>query len=177
MQANGERKDWVDFVAAKQVPFETVMREVGLAGAAKLRRFGDEWKGICPLHGGTKESFGFNVAKGFFNCFGCKRSGNVLDFVNHKVFGGKDLKAAARWLLALAAEVAGVSPATGEEAEVLPDTEPVPAVADDPVLSDRDRAVVRGVARYLAAVFAPLGNVETIEQELSRFVSEEVRRE
>jgi hypothetical protein len=169
MGENGERKDWVDFAAAKAVPFEMVMEATGLSG--KLRRDGEEWKGICPLHGGTKESFGFNVAKGYFKCFGCKRSGNVLDFVNQWLFEGKNIKDAARWLVALATPAAH-----GNAGEIAPadEAESSTFVADG--LSEHDRAVCRGVARYLAAVFAPLANIDVIEQELARFVSEEVKR-
>jgi hypothetical protein len=99
-EGNGSRPaSWVDFAVAKSVPFEQVIEALGLSEA--FAKEGDEYKAICPLHGGTKESFGFNVQKGFFHCFGCKRSGNVLDFVNHKLFGGKDVKAAGKWLIAL----------------------------------------------------------------------------
>jgi DNA primase len=80
-EGNGSRPEgWVDFSRAKKVPFEAVVAALELSG--KLRRYGDEYKGVCPLHGGEKESFGFNVEKGLFHCFGCKRSGNLLDFVN-----------------------------------------------------------------------------------------------
>ena len=107
------------------------------------------------------------MAKEFFNCFGCKRSGNVLDFVNHKVFQGKDLKAAARWLIALATPAA--DRAAGSEITPAEDAE---GAAGE--LSERDRAICRAVARYLAMVFAPFGSIETIAHELSRLVGEEV---
>jgi hypothetical protein len=136
-----------------------------------FEREGDEYKAICPLHGGTKESFGFNVEKGLFHCFGCKRSGNVLDFVNHKLFSGKDLKAAGAWLIDLL-EPSPVEPAK-EETHIVSGA--VSEVLDaSSVLTARDIAICRGVARYLSSLFSSLGNVETIERELTRCVSDEV---
>jgi hypothetical protein len=165
---NGSRSDgWVDFAVAKSVPFERVIDALGLSEV--FDKEGDEYKAICPLHGGTKESFGFNVSKGLFHCFGCKKSGNVLDFVNHKLFAGKDLKAAGQWLIALL-EPSSVEPATEE-------TSPSRSEVFDelPALTARDVAICRGVARYLYSLFSRLGNIETIEQELMRFVAKEVR--
>jgi len=166
-EGNGSRPaGWVDFAVAKSVPFEQVIEALGLSEA--FCKEGDEYKAICPLHGGTKESFGFNVSKGLFHCFGCKKSGNVLDFVNHKLFGAKDLKAAGQWLIALL-EPSSVEPATEE-------TPPSRSEVFDelPALTARDVAICRGIARYLSSLFSRLGNVETIEQELMRFVAEEV---
>jgi hypothetical protein len=42
------------------------------------------------------------------------------------------------------------------------------------VMTERDAAICRGIARYLSCLFSTLGNVETIERELMRFVAEEV---
>ena len=61
-----------------------------------------------------------------------------------------------------------------EETPALPATA-LQDPADVEVMTERDAAICRGIARYLAAVFAPLGNVEGIHRELSRFVEEEVR--
>jgi hypothetical protein len=169
-EVNGSRPaGWVDFARAKSVPFEQVIEALGLSEA--FERDGDEYKAICPLHGGNKESFGFNVVKGFFHCFGCKRSGNVLDFVKHQLFSGKDLKAAGRWLVELL-ETPAAEPAT-EETPALP-AAALQDPADAGLLSVRDMAICRGVARYLSFLFSSLGNVETIERELTRFVLEEV---
>jgi hypothetical protein len=169
-EGNGSRPaGWVDFALAKSVPFEQVIEAFGLSEA--FDREGDEYKAICPLHGGTKESFGFNVSKGLFHCFGCKKSGNVLDFVNLKLFAGKDLKAAGQWLIALL-EPPSVEP-TKEEMPALPAAD-LQDAADAEVLSSRDIAICRGIARYLSSLFSRLGNVETIEQELMRCVAEEI---
>ena len=171
-EGNGSRPaGWVDFALAKSVPFEQVIEALGLSEA--FCKEGDEYRAICPLHGGTKESFGFNVSKGLFHCFGCKKSGNVLDFVNLKLFAGKDLKAAGKWLIALLEPPAAER--AKEEMPALPAADPKdPDPWDPEVLTARDIAICRGIARYLSSLFSRLGNVETIEQELMRFVSEEV---
>jgi hypothetical protein len=168
-EGNGTRPEgWVDFSRAKKVPFALVIEAMELSG--KLKRYGDEYKGICPLHGGEKESFGVNVEKGLFHCFGCKRSGNLLDFVNHKLFEGRQIKEAARWLVSL---VEG-SEDNDDPPEAEPAREEIPATADTLGMTTRDIAICRGVARYVSSLFSTLGNVETIEQELLRFVAEEV---
>ena len=176
-QGNGTRPEgWVDFSRAKKVPFDAVIEAMELSG--KLRRYGDEYKGVCPLHGGEKESFGFNVEKGLFHCFGCKRSGNLLDFVNHKLFGGRQIKEAAKWLISLVDGSVdndippAAEPAT-EEMPALPARDPQDP-ADAEVMTARDAAMCRGIARYLSSLFSTLGNVEVIERELTRCVSEEV---
>jgi hypothetical protein len=172
-EGNGSRPEgWVDFSRAKKVPFEAVVAALELSG--KLRRYGDEYKGVCPLHGGEKESFGFNVEKGLFHCFGCKRSGNLLDFVNHKLFEGRQIKEAAKWLISL------VDGSVDNDIPV-PDVREVQAVEVDEgmppessMMTARDAAICRGIARYLSFLFSTLGNVETIERELTRCVAEEV---
>ena len=44
---------------------------------------GDEYTMLCPnpKHNDTQASFGFNVRKGVFNCFGCGWSGSLFEFV------------------------------------------------------------------------------------------------
>jgi hypothetical protein len=173
-ERNGSRPEgWVDFNRAKKVPFEAVVEAIELSG--KLKRYGNEYKGVCPLHGGNKESFGFNVEKGLFHCFGCKRSGNLLDFVNHKLFGGRQIKEAAVWLISL------VDWSVDNDIPV-PEVREVQAVEVDEgvppessMMTERDAAICRGVARYLSSLFSMLGNIETIERELTRSVAEEIR--
>jgi hypothetical protein len=176
-EGNGSRPvGWVDFALAKTVRFEQVIAAMGIA--EQFTRYGNEYKGICPFHGGTKESFGFNTERGF-KCHGCKRSGgNVLDFVNHKLFGGKDIKAAGQWLISLIEgsvdnDVLPVAEPATEEMPALPARD-LQDPADAEVMTARDVAICRGIARYLSSLFSTLGNVETIERELARFVAEEV---
>ena len=47
----------------------------------KLRKAGHEMVGLCPFHDEHTPSFRVNDAKGLFNCFGCNKAGDVVDFV------------------------------------------------------------------------------------------------
>jgi DNA primase len=154
----GKGGGFVDFNVAKQVAFVDALRELELL--VGLRRDGDELKGICPLHGGEsgKESFGVNTVKGYFKCFGCKKAGNVLDFTRE--YRKCALKEAAQWLVDLK--------------ERLEREARTPAAVASDELTVREQAICRAVARYLAAVFAPLGNVEVIDKELGKLIAEEV---
>lgn len=46
----------------------------------ELRQAGDRWVGVCPFHQETKGSFSVNPDMGFFYCFGCQASGDVIEF-------------------------------------------------------------------------------------------------
>ncbi len=45
-----------------------------------LRPVGTRLVGPCPFHQETKGSFNVHPDKGFFHCFGCQASGDVIDF-------------------------------------------------------------------------------------------------
>lgn len=45
-----------------------------------LRSVGSRLVGPCPFHQETKGSFNVHPDKGFFHCFGCQASGDVIDF-------------------------------------------------------------------------------------------------
>jgi DNA primase len=47
----------------------------------KLERRGQSHVGLCPFHKEKSPSFHVNVERGFFYCFGCKATGNVIGFV------------------------------------------------------------------------------------------------
>lgn len=67
-----------------------------------LRMAGGRLMGPCPFHNETKPSFSVNPEEGFFYCFGCQASGDVIDFYSR--INGLDFKDA----LAQLAEEAGV---------------------------------------------------------------------
>jgi DNA primase len=45
-----------------------------------LRPAGERWVAPCPFHHETKPSFHVNPGQGFYYCFGCQASGDVIDF-------------------------------------------------------------------------------------------------
>ena len=143
---------YVDLNHAKQVPFVDALQELGLL--EQLRREGDELKGICPLHGGEKESFGVQVVRGVFNCFACKKKGNVLDFVMH--FKKVNVKEAGQWLINLL--------------ERSTDRGEVPTVQE---YGSGMQAMCRAIARYLSAAFPMLGDADKIAGELGVLLAEE----
>jgi DNA primase len=75
-------KEWVDFKAVKAaVTMQMVLEHYSLT---EWQRRGDELRGPCPIHKGTKpKQFSVNITKNAFQCFyeHCKARGNVLDFV------------------------------------------------------------------------------------------------
>ena len=74
---------WVDFRALKEsVSIEDILRHYGLMEKLKPRK--DELVGLCPFHEETKGSFHASLTKNEFQCFGCKKKGNILDFVSFK---------------------------------------------------------------------------------------------
>src|SRR5258705_8283677 len=46
-----------------------------------LKRRGKDYVGLCPFHQEKSPSFHVSPARQFFHCFGCKASGNSIDFV------------------------------------------------------------------------------------------------
>lgn len=46
-----------------------------------LKKFGQNFKGLCPFHNEKTPSFTVSPAKQIFHCFGCKESGDVIGFL------------------------------------------------------------------------------------------------
>lgn len=46
-----------------------------------LRKAGRNYLGLCPFHGERTPSFNVSREKGTYYCFGCKKGGDVIDFV------------------------------------------------------------------------------------------------
>jgi DNA primase len=63
---------------------EAVKARINIADI--IRRYVDlkpvsgRWMGACPFHQETKPSMSVNEDEGFFYCFGCQASGDVIDF-------------------------------------------------------------------------------------------------
>ena len=75
--------EWVDFKVIKDaVDMQMVLDHYGIKGLSKS---GDELRGPCPIHKGSKQkkNFTVNVRKNAFKCFSesCGARGNILDFV------------------------------------------------------------------------------------------------
>ena len=76
MPSNGRPEGWIDFEEVKQVvPFDVVLSKLDVMN--QLRRVGDEIRGKCPICGGER-SFSANPVKGMYNCFRCKKGGDVI---------------------------------------------------------------------------------------------------
>ncbi len=73
----------------------------------ELRPVGDRWTAPCPFHQETKPSFTVSPDKGFYYCFGCLASGDLIEF--YKNINGLNFAEAVRQL----AGEAGVEIDTG----------------------------------------------------------------
>jgi DNA primase len=84
----------VDFGELKQwISMADILGQYGLLDKLKPQKGGDELVGLCPFHQEKRRSLHVSVRKNAWQCFGCKRHGNILDFVAHKE--GVDIRKAA----------------------------------------------------------------------------------
>ncbi|MFH1434480.1 MAG: DNA primase [Pseudomonadota bacterium] len=60
---------------------DRVKIEEVVGGYVTLRRSGNSMKGLCPFHHETAPSFHVTPSKGLFFCFGCRKGGTVIDFL------------------------------------------------------------------------------------------------
>jgi DNA primase len=75
-----ENTYWVDFKTVKAAV--TMQMVLDRYGVNWLRKKENELRGRCPIHRGDgADAFHVNVEKNAFQCFSCKKRGNVLDFV------------------------------------------------------------------------------------------------
>ena len=61
-----------------------------------LRKVGQRFSGLCPFHNEKTPSFSVNAEEGFFYCFGCQKSGDVITFVRE--IEHLDFVGAVEWL-------------------------------------------------------------------------------
>ncbi len=76
-----------------------------------LRQTGDRWMGVCPFHQETKPSMSVQPERGYFYCFGCHASGDVIDFYSR--INGLEFMDAVREL----AREAGVQLSQAEDSQ------------------------------------------------------------
>ena len=91
-----------DEAPARPIDLDAIKREHSLSSVAqregvKLKRVGKEWKACCPFHEDRTPSFTILDSDKRFHCFGCQKSGDVLDFVQ-EARGLHSLEDAARYL-------------------------------------------------------------------------------
>ena len=82
------QRQWVSFQELKErVSMRDVLSHYGIVDGLRSEKGGDELVGLCPFHRETRGSFHVSTSKNAWNCFGCQRHGNILDFVAYKVQG------------------------------------------------------------------------------------------
>jgi DNA primase len=68
-----------------QETIEAVRHQVSIVSVigdrVRLERKGQTYLGLCPFHKEKTPSFNVNPERGFFYCFGCQASGNVISFI------------------------------------------------------------------------------------------------
>jgi len=68
-----------------QETIEAVRHQVSIVSVigdrVRLERRGQAYLGLCPFHKEKTPSFNVNPERGFFYCFGCQASGNVISFI------------------------------------------------------------------------------------------------
>lgn len=52
-----------------------------ISQSVSLKRRGSSYVGLCPFHNEKTPSFHVTPEKRYFRCFGCKESGNAIDFI------------------------------------------------------------------------------------------------
>jgi DNA primase len=67
----------------RQVRAQVTMRQVlALLGWQPRTQQGEQWRGLCPLHGSRSTSsrcFAVHVGRQVYHCFRCGAGGNTLD--------------------------------------------------------------------------------------------------
>lgn len=61
-----------------------------------LKKVGRSWVGLCPFHTEKTPSFSVNAEEGFYYCFGCQESGDVINFARE--MEQLDFVGAVEWL-------------------------------------------------------------------------------
>lgn len=97
----------VDFKHVREhASFEAVATHYDIALFGK----GDQKTALCCFHQEDSPSLKINVAKKLFNCFGCNKHGNILDFVTFIEGGDPSKDADLRKGAFKLAEICGIDP-------------------------------------------------------------------
>src|SRR5690348_16709488 len=76
--SSGSSNDRTDY-KAQVLAATDIVQLIGQSVA--LKRRGKDYVGLCPFHSEKTPSFKVSPARQAFYCFGCKASGNAIDFV------------------------------------------------------------------------------------------------
>lgn len=68
-------KNSIDEVRARA----DIVTEIG--ARLELKKSGSNYTGLCPFHAEKSPSFSVSLTKQFFHCFGCGKSGDVIQFL------------------------------------------------------------------------------------------------
>jgi hypothetical protein len=180
-------KQWVDFRELKaSISFEQVLERLGVL--TSLTRVGDELQGPCPICQGDKEksrSFNVNMARQIFQCFACKRRGNMLDFT--AAIRHTDAHGAALWLrdeflhksdpqsrgASLPGEPSTAEPATPADTPAEPCPGVLPTAKRD-ALTDREwwllDLMAQATAFVLAQRFRLITDVEPLHKDIMQMI-------
>ncbi len=123
-----------------------------------LRKTGRSYVGLCPFHGEKTGSFNVSREKGTYYCFGCKRGGDVIDFVmeiERVTFPEAVERLADRFGVRLPPASPEASRRKDEQDQLAEVMEAAQAVFVGQIAQDRPRAFLdrRGVPLELAARF------------------------
>ncbi len=147
-----------------------------------LRRAGRNFVGLCPFHSEKTPSFSVSREKGTFYCFGCKRGGDVIDFLV-ELDGLTFVEAVESLARRFGIELPPASPQAlqrrREEDALLEALDAAQACFSRRLADDRPRAFLeaRGVSLELAATFGlgyAVGEWSALYDELHRRFPERV---
>jgi len=69
----------VNRLISERIPIDKIISRY-----IKLEPTGNGFKGLCPFHKEKTPSFHINTTEGFYYCFGCQATGNVITFIMEK---------------------------------------------------------------------------------------------
>ncbi len=69
----------VNKLISERIPIDKIISKY-----VKLEPSGTGFKGLCPFHKEKTPSFHVNTSEGFYYCFGCQATGNVITFLMEK---------------------------------------------------------------------------------------------
>ncbi len=147
-----------------------------------LRKTGRSYVGLCPFHGEKTPSFNVSREKGTYYCFGCKRGGDVIDFVmemERATFAEAVERLAERFGVRLPPASPDARRRKDERDALVEPLEAAQAVFARHLGDDRPRAFLerRGVPLELAAGFGlgyAVGEWRALYDELRRRFAERV---